>query len=77
MIFNEPTRGIDIGAKFAIYQLIHDLARKGVGVIVISSEITEIVGLAHRVLIMESGTIKAELQGDEASLDSVVQQLFA
>jgi len=77
MIFNEPTRGIDIGAKFAIYQLIHDLARIGVGVIVISSEITEIVGLAHRVLIMESGTIKAELQGDEASLDSVVQQLFA
>jgi ribose transport system ATP-binding protein len=77
MIFNEPTRGIDIGAKFAIYRLIHDLAQLGVGIIVISSEITEIVGLAHRVMIMESGVIKAELNGDDVSLDSVVDWLFA
>jgi len=72
MIFVEPTKGIDIGARFAIYRLVHDLAQQGVGVIIISSDMTEVASLAHRVLIMESGIIKAELQGDEVSVDSVV-----
>jgi len=61
LIFDEPTRGIDVGAKFAIYQLITDLARSGVGIILISSDLTEVVGLAHRVLALEKGTVKADL----------------
>ena len=61
LIFDEPTRGIDVGAKFAIYQLIADLAGNGTGIILISSDLTEVAGLAHRVLVMEKGAIKADL----------------
>ena len=71
LIFDEPTRGIDVGAKFAIYQLITDLARRGTGIILISSDLTEVVGLAHRVLVMEKGRIKANLS--EADLETVLQ----
>lgn len=72
LIFDEPTKGIDVGAKFAFYGLIADLARQGVGVILISSDLTEVVGLAHRILIMSQGMIKADLQGDETDLPTVL-----
>jgi ribose transport system ATP-binding protein len=74
LIFDEPTRGIDVGAKFAIYQLITDLARRGTGIILISSDLTEVVGLAHRVLVMERGAVKAIL--GEADLKTVLELLL-
>jgi ribose transport system ATP-binding protein len=61
LILDEPTRGIDVGAKFAIYQLIVDLARKGTAIILISSDLTEVIGLAHRILVMEKGMVKADM----------------
>ena len=61
LIFDEPTRGIDVGAKFAIYELIERLAREGVGVIMISSELPEIMGMTDRVVVLHEGTLEATL----------------
>jgi ribose transport system ATP-binding protein len=63
LILDEPTRGVDIGAKSEIYRLIDDLARSGVGVVVISSELPEIVGVCDRVLVMREGAIAGEVGG--------------
>ena len=76
LIFDEPTRGIDVGAKFAIYELITQLARQGTGIILISSDLTEVVGLAHRVLVLEKGGIKARLESSDADLKTVTELLL-
>ncbi|HXG46094.1 MAG TPA: sugar ABC transporter ATP-binding protein, partial [Methylomirabilota bacterium] len=60
LILDEPTRGIDVGAKFEIYQLIHRMADNGAGVLVISSEIEELMGLCDRILVMRRGAISGE-----------------
>ncbi|MET0331403.1 MAG: sugar ABC transporter ATP-binding protein [Dyella sp.] len=64
LIFDEPTRGIDVGAKAEIYQLIHAMAAAGHAVILISSELPEIVGLSHRVAVFRQGAITATLEGE-------------
>ena len=64
LILDEPTRGIDIGAKAEIYQLIADLAAGGIGVLLISSEMPELIGLADRMLVMAEGRITGELGAD-------------
>lgn len=61
LIFDEPTRGIDVGTKFAIYELIERLAREGVGIIMISSELPEILGMTDRVLVLHEGKLEATL----------------
>jgi ribose transport system ATP-binding protein len=61
LIFDEPTRGIDVGTKYAIYELIEGLARDGVGVIMISSELPEIMGMTDRVLVLHEGNLEATL----------------
>ncbi len=61
LIFDEPTRGIDVGTKFAIYELIERLAREGVGIIMISSELPEIMGMTDRVLVLHEGRLQATL----------------
>jgi ribose transport system ATP-binding protein len=63
LILDEPTRGVDIGAKSEIYRLIDELAKRGVGVIVISSELPEIVGICDRVLVMREGRLEGEVGG--------------
>lgn len=63
LILDEPTRGVDIGAKSEIYRLIDDLARQGIGVIVISSELAEIIGVCDRTLVMRAGHIVGEVGG--------------
>lgn len=60
LILDEPTRGIDVGAKFEIYQLIHQLADRGAGVLVISSELEELIGICDRILVMRHGEIAEE-----------------
>ena len=64
IIFDEPTKGIDIGAKIEIYQMMRDLTTKGVGVVVISSDLLEIVGLCDRVIVMHEGRIAGEAKGE-------------
>ena len=76
-IADEPTRGVDVGSKRAIYELIVDLASKGMAVLVISSELDEVVGLAHRVIVMQTGRIVAELVGDQISESAVVAAAFS
>ena len=60
-MLDEPTRGIDIGAKQEIYKLINQLVQQGIAVIVVSSELPEVLGLSDRVLVMHQGRIKASL----------------
>jgi ribose transport system ATP-binding protein len=72
LIVDEPTRGVDIGAKLAIYELIHDLATEGIAILLISSEHEEVLGLAHRVLVMRAGRIVAELEEDDMSEDALL-----
>jgi ribose transport system ATP-binding protein len=64
MLFAEPTRGIDIGAKVEIYRLIAELANQGVGIVMVSSELLELLGMSSRILVMRGGRIQAELQGN-------------
>jgi ABC-type sugar transport system ATPase subunit len=76
LIADEPTRGVDVGAKRAIYDLVVELADDGLGVLVISSELDEILGLAHRVLVMRRGRIVAELSGDELTEARILAAVF-
>jgi len=61
LIVDEPTKGIDVGAKFEIYKIIHDLSTQGVGVIIISSEIPELIGLCHTIVVLHEGRMVASL----------------
>ena len=75
-IADEPTRGIDVGSKRNIYDLLVDLAATGAGVLVISSELEEVLGLAHRILIMRHGHIAGELDGRTATEADVMALAF-
>ncbi len=72
LIVDEPTRGIDVGAKREIHHLLRQLAREGVGVIMISSELPEILGMSDRVLVMHEGAIVAELTASEATEELIM-----
>ena len=76
LIADEPTRGVDVGAKRAIYDLLVGLAAEGMGVLLISSELEEVLGLAHRVLVMRGGRVVAELAGEAASEENVMSAAF-
>ena len=72
LLLDEPTQGIDVGAKAEIYQLINQLAKAGIGVIVVSSDLVEIINLCNRIIVMKEGTISGELVGDEITEDQVM-----
>ncbi len=76
-IADEPTRGVDVGSKKAIYGLLAEQAEHGMAVLVVSSELDEVVGLTHRVLVMREGEIVKELVGEAISENSVLQAAFA
>lgn len=72
LIFDEPTRGIDVGAKVEVYGLMTALARRGVGILLISSELPEVLGMSDRVLVMHDGRIVADLPRNEATQERVI-----
>lgn len=72
IIFDEPTRGVDVGAKREIYNLIVDLAKQGLAVILVSSELPEVIGLCHRVLVLRNGTCEAELAGEQLNEKTIM-----
>ena len=75
LILDEPTRGIDVGAKYDIYCIINELAASGKSVLVISSELPEILGICDRVYVMNDGEIKGEMPVEEASQESIMRLL--
>jgi len=77
LILDEPTRGIDVGAKAEIYHIIADLARDGVALLVISSELPEVLGLADRIIVMRDGRVAGELTRAEATEEKVLALAIA
>lgn len=73
LILDEPTRGIDVGAKVEVFRLMNDLAKEGVGIIMISSELPEVVAMADRILVMSRGKIVAEFAGGECTPEDVLR----
>ena len=73
LLFDEPTRGIDVGAKAEIYQLMNVLTRAGVGILMISSELPEALGMSDRILVMHEGRVAAELARADATQERIMQ----
>ena len=72
-MFDEPTRGIDVAAKVEIYNLMNELKKQGIGVLFVSSEMPEVIGISDRVLVMCDGKITGELATEEATQDLILQ----
>jgi ribose transport system ATP-binding protein len=77
VIFDEPTRGIDVGAKEEIYRLIRDLTADGTAVLMVASDLLEIIGMSDRVLVMRDGTIAGELAGTDITEDRIMELAVA
>ena len=73
LILDEPTRGIDVGAKQEIYELINNLTQEGLGILMISSEMEEIMGMSDRMLVMSEGKVVGELQKEDFSQDQILK----
>jgi ribose transport system ATP-binding protein len=72
LIFDEPTRGIDVGSKVEIYQLMNQLAARGAAILMISSELPEILGMSDRILVMHAGRITGEFSAAEATQEKLL-----
>ena len=72
LLLDEPTRGIDVGAKFEIYQLITDLAQRGKAVIMVSSEMPELLGICDRILVLSGGRISGEVDAKNTSQEEIM-----
>lgn len=77
LIFDEPTRGIDIGAKVEVYRLIHEMAAKGAAIILVSSELLELMNVAHRIIVMSGGMVRDELALEEFDERRILAAAFA
>src|SRR5205814_5460480 len=73
LLFDEPTKGVDVGAKSEIYQVIGDLAAEGLAVVVVSSYLPEVLGLADRVVVMRGGAVNGELAAADATEEDVIR----
>jgi ABC-type sugar transport system ATPase subunit len=73
MLMDEPTRGIDVGAKSEIYGIIRNLAEQGIGVVVVSSELPEVLGICDRIVVMRQGRIVASLPRSEGTEESILK----
>jgi putative multiple sugar transport system ATP-binding protein len=76
LILDEPTRGIDVGAKYEIYTIINELAAAGKGIVFISSEMPELLGMCDRILVMAEGRFVGELSGTEASQEKIMGMIL-
>jgi rhamnose transport system ATP-binding protein len=72
LLLDEPTKGVDVGAKFEIHEMIRAQAREGLAVLVVSSDLPEILSLADRILVMKEGELQGELEGAAATEESVM-----
>ncbi|OIS91885.1 multiple monosaccharide ABC transporter ATP-binding protein [Brucella cytisi] len=76
LILDEPTRGIDVGAKYDIYTIINSLADSGKGVVVISSEMPELIGICDRIVVMHEGAFVGEVAGEEATQENIMRAIM-
>lgn len=72
LMLDEPTRGIDVGAKYEIYQLIQDIAKQGKSIIMVSSEMPELLGVCNRILVMSNGRLSGEVDADETTQEEIM-----
>lgn len=77
LLVDEPTRGVDVGAKRELFSVLDDLAKSGVGVVLVSSELEEVMDNSDRVLVMSRGRVIGEVEGRKTSKDEVIQMIFA
>jgi ribose transport system ATP-binding protein len=77
LILDEPTRGIDVGAKFEIYLLLWELAALGKGIIIVSSDLPELMGICHRMLVFSNGSITAELERKDFDQEKILKHAFS
>ncbi len=75
LIFDEPTRGIDVGAKYEIYKLMNELSDQGVGIVMISSELPELLGMSDRIILMHEGSIAGEVKTSETSQEEIMEYI--
>ena len=73
IFLDEPTRGVDVGAKAEIHRILRDLARNGVGIVVVSSELPELIGLCDRVLVVREGEISGTVEGDALTEENIMR----
>ena len=73
LLLDEPTRGVDVGAKFEIYKIMTELARQGRGILMISSELPELIGMCDRIYVMSAGRLTAELTPDQFSQETILK----
>lgn len=73
LIMDEPTRGIDVGAKYEIYQIMIELAKQGKAIVMISSEMAELIGMSDRIVVMCNGRVTGEVSGEEATQEKIMQ----
>ncbi len=76
-IFDEPTRGIDVGAKSSIYQLMDQLVAEGAAILMISSDLPEIFGMSDRILVMSGGKMVGDVDKDEVDQSTVLHMAFS
>ncbi|MCY1379767.1 Xylose import ATP-binding protein XylG [compost metagenome] len=72
LILDEPTRGVDVGAKFEIYKIIRQLAAEGTAILLISSELPEVLGMSDRVVVMHEGVVGATLSGADLNPETIM-----
>ncbi|MNV23735.1 Ribose import ATP-binding protein RbsA [compost metagenome] len=72
LILDEPTRGVDVGAKREIYQLMNELTDRGVAIIMVSSELPEVLGMSDRIIVIHEGHLSGELPRDEATQEKIM-----
>jgi ABC-type sugar transport system ATPase subunit len=72
LILDEPTRGVDVGARAEIYRLINDLAGAGLGILMISSDLEEVLGMSDRILVMRDGRVSGEINRAQATAERVM-----
>jgi ABC-type sugar transport system ATPase subunit len=75
IILDEPTRGIDVGAKFSIYNMMTELAAQGIAIIMISSEMPELIGMSDRILVMSNGRIRGEYNDKQTISQEAILKL--
>jgi ABC-type sugar transport system ATPase subunit len=73
LLMDEPTRGVDIGAKGEMFQIASNLAKQGLSIIIIASELKEIISISDRIIVLSSGMVTGEFQGDEIDEENIIR----